>query len=107
MRIRTGALLIRAPTPRHLVSLQDLRELTAADVDRAAARDPTRALPMSQSNRLARLIEVNTGSTCAAHTHTRRAHCTAAKAENRTRTHARTQTHAREAACCARTQARH
>ena len=73
MRIRTRALLIRAPNPRHRISLQDLRELTVADVDRAAARDPTRALPMSQSNRLARLIEVNTGLTCAAHTHTRRA----------------------------------
>ena len=41
-----------------LLSSQDLRELTAADVDRAAASDPTRALPIAQRNRLARLIKV-------------------------------------------------
>ena len=37
--------------------------LTAADVDRAMAANPARALPIAQRNRLARLIEVDLEST--------------------------------------------
>ena len=51
------------PTRTRPDSPQDLRVLTAADVDRAMAANPARALPIAQRNRLARLIEVDLEST--------------------------------------------